>query len=265
MKKPKHDEIIHLLTGIPVLIPSVLFILHHVFTHYFQFLISLLNVKHSCFCSEINTMNYTVKDLQNEKNFRLLKVLDLNDVVSFVFENIRKQNIITIIFYLSIIASFLFMVSGFLQFVSSDEWGWRIILNQIFSGFILWPVLLIPVHEIIHAMIYFLAGARNIKFGLRPDLYMFYVTADKYVIGRNRFLPVAFGPFIIISSLVIAANHFLSGPISSSLAITLFVHSTMCIGDFAMAGFFIENRFCEIYSYDDTESNTTYFYEKRKD
>ena len=171
-------------------------------------------------------------------------------------------NPVTIFFYAATLSSFIYLVHVFLHLVIPGSWGWRVILLQCFNGFILWPVILIPVHELIHAIMYTFTGAPKIKFGVRPEYYLFYVTADKYVIGRNQFFLVAFGPFIIISGLLLWAISFFTPPLAWSFIICLFVHTTMCIGDFALAGFFMQFRKDEIYTFDDTKKGVSYFYKR---
>ncbi|UCG27380.1 MAG: DUF3267 domain-containing protein [Bacteroidales bacterium] len=210
----------------------------------------------------MKSKHYKVEDLSDEKRFSLLLSLGMDDIVSFVLKQIRILNPATSVFYSATIFSFVYMVHVFLHSVIQGPWGWGIVLFQCFNGFVLWPLLLIPLHELIHAVIYKLNGAPKIKFGVRPEYYMFYVTADKFVIGRNQFLLVAFGPFLLISGLLVWCIIFFNPPLMWSFVICLFVHTTMCIGDFALAGFLMKFRENEIYTFDDMETGISYFYKK---
>jgi hypothetical protein len=42
----------------------------------------------------------------------------------------------------------------------------------------------------------------------------------------------------------------------------LFVHATMCAGDFAMLNFYFLNRGKKIYTWDDFDKKMAYFYEE---
>lgn len=207
-------------------------------------------------------MKYSVSELQDENEFTLLRILSLEDMVQFVFGQMRNRTLSTVIFYTVALCSFIWMVWTFFHTLLPGQWGWEKIVLQCFYGFILWPVILIPVHEGIHAASYRIAGASKIKFGVKPDRYLFYVTAHKHVIGRKPFLVVAFSPFIIISVVLIVLVFFFGYPYSWSFITCFFVHATMCIGDFAIASFFVSQSDKEIYTYDDTEKEETYFYIK---
>ncbi len=48
--------------------------------------------------------------------------------------------------------------------------------------------IIIPVHEGIHAIVYKMLGAKNIRFGADVKKMIFYATADKYVTTRKKFI-----------------------------------------------------------------------------
>ncbi len=209
-------------------------------------------------------MKYSVSELQDENVFRLVKVLSLEDMVQFVFRQMKNHNVTNVVFYAFAFCSFVWMVWTFFFTLLPGQWNWTRIMLHCFYGFILWPIMLIPVHEIIHAASYKLAGASQIKFGIKPEYYLFYVTTDKYVIGKTRFMMVAFTPFVTISIVLILLIFNTGYPLSWSFITSFFVHTTMCIGDFAIAGFFMDFPDQEMYTYDDTEREETYFYVKKR-
>jgi hypothetical protein len=210
-------------------------------------------------------MPVTVEDLQNEDRYSLIEELSIDDIVQFVFRQIRLLNPSTFLFFAGLIISFIFMVRMlFLGVLSGDLDFSNIILNSLL-GFVCWPVLLIPIHELVHALMYKIMGAPALKFGWKPDKFLFYVSADKYVIGKTGFLLVAYSPFILISLVLILLIHLTDYPISWSFAACLFAHTTMCIGDFALAGFFMQHPDNNIYTYDDVENGITYFYVHKSD
>lgn len=203
-----------------------------------------------------------VSDLEDERRFRLITSVRHDDVVPFVFRYIWKRNrvtnlyfginIIFLIYLLRIITHQ--MIPGYLS-AGTTLW-------QLFLGFIVYPVLLIPVHEGIHGLVYFLEGARKIKFGADLKHYLFYVTADHFVLNRNSFYRLAFTPFIILSIALATGSLYLPAPYSWGFSICLLAHGTMCIGDFALASFFAEFPGKEIYTFDQASEKTSFFYEK---
>jgi len=138
----------------------------------------------------------------------------------------------------------------------------RNILFHSLLGFIIFPVLLIPVHEFLHVIPFWLTGAKRIRAGADLKQYIFYVTAHRHVITAGQFRFVALVPFLIITFSLIALIIFLPELWKWSLSILLFVHTTMCAGDFAMLNFYLINRHRKIYTWDDADEKMAYFYEE---
>jgi hypothetical protein len=73
---------------------------------------------------------------------------------------------------------------------------------------------------------------------------------------------VALTPFIVISLTLAVLIIIMPGLWKWSLSGLLFVHATMCSGDFALMNFFRVNSPKKIITYDDAEEKVTYFYEE---
>ena len=136
------------------------------------------------------------------------------------------------------------------------------ILFHSLLGFIIFPIICIPVHEGLHIVSYFFTGARKIRVGMDLKQYMFFVTAHRFVTGRKQFRMVALTPFIITSLVILILISIVPGLWKWSLSVFLFVHATMCAGDFAMLNFFFLNRKKKIYTWDDFDKKIAYFYEE---
>jgi hypothetical protein len=138
------------------------------------------------------------------------------------------------------------------------------ILFHSMLGFILFPLLSVPVHELLHVMPYYLTGARNIRAGMDLRQYLFYVTAHRYVAGPSQFRLIAMFPFVLISITLLVLLFFVPDLWKWSLSAFLFLHATMCAGDFALLNFYALNRKKEIYTWDDADKKEAYFFEKLK-
>jgi len=92
--------------------------------------------------------------------------------------------------------------------------------------------------------------------------YMFYVTAHRFVANRKQFSLVALTPFILTSASLLFMVLVLPGLWKWSLSLLLFVHATMCAGDFAMLNFYHVNKAKKIYTWDDADKKIAYFYEE---
>jgi len=205
-------------------------------------------------------MALQVEDLDDQTKYRELLKISYDDLIDFVLDYMRRKSEVMIFFW-SACAIFL----GLAITVRINIAGYfplKIIMFHSFLGLIVFPVLLIPVHEILHIITYYLAGARRIRFGMDLRQYMFYVTAHRFVTGHKQFRLVALTPFITVSIILILLILFLPGLWKWSLSVLLFVHATMCVGDFALMNFYYLNRSKKIFTWDDFDKKIAYFYEE---
>jgi hypothetical protein len=205
-------------------------------------------------------MALTIDDLQDQCRFRHLLTLSYNEIVTFVFDYIKRKTGVTILFWSSCL---LFL--GILIIIRIDIAGlfeFKKILTHSLLGLIVFPILAIPFHEGLHVIPYFVSGARNLKVGMDLNQFMFYVTAHRYVASPLQFKIVALIPFIIISLSGLFLTLYLPGLWKWSFSLFLFVHTTMCAGDFAMLNFYHINRKGKIYTWDDADLKEAYFYQE---
>ena len=203
-----------------------------------------------------------VSDLKDERRFRLITSVEHENVVPFVFSYIWKKNKVTYLYFGANIIFLAYLLRIITFQMIPGSWDAVTTLWQLFLGFILYPVLLVPVHEGIHGLVYLFEGATKIKFGADLKQYIFYVTADHFVLNRKSFYKLAFTPFIFLSLALATASFYIQPPYSWGFSLCLLAHGTMCIGDFALASLFAENPEKEIYTYDQASEKTSFFYEK---
>jgi hypothetical protein len=205
-------------------------------------------------------MSYSVEDLEDQKRFRLFLTISYTDLIGFVFDNLKKK---TFLIYAFWFISFLFLCfSLIIRFRLRGGSGESSFLLHSALGMILFPVLIIPVHEFLHVVPYFLSGAKNIRVGMDLRQYLFYVTAHRYVASPIQFIIVALTPMVLISAGLIGAIFIVPGIWQWSLSLFLFVHATMCAGDIALLNLYFTNKDRKIYTWDDVDKKEAYFYEK---
>jgi hypothetical protein len=205
-------------------------------------------------------MALRVEDLDDQTKFRQLLSVSYKDLVPFIFEYLLKRSRLITIFwavcliFLGLALKVRFNISGYYPLAK--------ILTHSLLGLIVFPVLCIPVHEFFHVVPYFISGARNIRIGMDLKQYIFYVTAHRYVASPLQFRIVALTPFLLISLVSALLVFILPGLWKWSLSLFLFVHTTMCAGDFALLNFYFLNRNKKIYTWDDADKKEAYFYEE---
>ena len=209
-------------------------------------------------------MRLKVDQIKNNPRFRLLDKLHYDSIVEFATEYIRKRTRSMTIYMVFLVAYFVFMWSAFAYGVIVDDMNAVSLLKQFLYGLVISLTIVIPVHEMIHAVGYFLLGARKISFGAALKHFAFYAVADDFVAGRRGFIFLAISPFLIVSLLNLAGYIFVSGYASYTYISVLFFHATMCAGDFALLSYFEFHRDKEVYTFDDVKNKTSYFYYKDK-
>jgi hypothetical protein len=205
-------------------------------------------------------MALQVKDLEDQTRYRQILAIPYDELVTFVLDYIQRKSGLMIFFW-SVCLVFL----GIAIRIRIDMAGYfpvRFILTHSALGLIILPILFIPVHELLHIIPYYLSGARTIRVGMDLKQYLFYVTAHRHVATPRQFKIVAVTPFIVISISLLFLIFFLPGLWKWSLSLFLFVHTTMCAGDFAMLNFYYLKRGRKIYTWDDADKKEAYFYEK---
>lgn len=201
-----------------------------------------------------------VEDLEDNTRYRQLLKIEYNDLIIFVMEYLRRKSWLMVsywalcILFLGIAVLVRINIEGHYQF--------RFIFRHTLLGLVVFPVLIIALHELLHIIPYYLTGARNIRVGVDLKQYMFYVTAHRHVATEKQFRLVALTPFLVISIMLMFLVFYLPGLWKWSLSLLLFVHATMCAGDFALLNFYATHPGRKIFTWDDADEKTSYFYEE---
>ena len=209
-------------------------------------------------------MRHSVDNIRTDPDFHLLDKLHYDSIVEFATEYIRKRTRSMTFYVIIIIAFFLLQWSAFIYGITVSQLNAVSLLKQFLYGLIISMTIVIPLHELIHAIGYFILGARKIRFGAALKHFAFYAVADDFVTNRAGFIFLALSPFIIVSLLNLAGFILVPGYASYTYISVLFFHATMCAGDFALLSYFEFHRDKELYTFDDVRNKTSYFYYRKK-
>lgn len=203
----------------------------------------------------------SIEELNDESRYEKVLSLQYRDLAPFILGKLLSPSkAIILIWVLSLLSALavVWLWPG-LRYSLQDPH----ILRGLITGFIILPLPLIPLHEILHLIPFSISGARDIRFGMDLSQGIVYITAHRYVIGRKMFSIVAFTPLVIISIVAIAA--IIMSPLwwKWVLSMTLFVHTTMCVGDAAMLGFTERYGKRKVYTWDDAANKEAYFYAEK--
>ncbi len=136
------------------------------------------------------------------------------------------------------------------------------IIGQFGFAFVAFFILL-PIHEVTHALVFKYYGATNVGFGGSWKSLIVYAYAQKFVHTGRELAWIAVMPFLIITALLVIA--WIVWPqYGVFFGATLFIHTTACIGDFVLINYQYKNRHRLIYTYDDLkEEKRSYFFAER--
>jgi len=205
-------------------------------------------------------MSLQVEDLEDQTKFRQIRAVPYNDLVSFVLDYLRQKSGVMVFFWS---ASIIFLgIAVTVRINIAGYYSFKNILFHSMLGLVVFPLLSVPVHEFLHVIPLFLAGARNIRMGMDLRQYIFYVTAHRHVTNARQFRIIALIPFITATIVLLFLIFYIPGLWKWSLSLFLFVHTTMCAGDFALLNFYWLNKEKKIYTWDDADEKMAYFYEE---
>jgi hypothetical protein len=134
--------------------------------------------------------------------------------------------------------------------------------TQFGLAFIGFFVVLIPIHEVIHAVAFKALGAQKVGFGWSTKSMIVYAYAQKFAMTLRENSWVAVMPFIVITiSLTILWYLFPQWQVFWGLS--LFLHTSACIGDFILIKYYFKNKHHNLYTYDDIEGEKrSYFFKE---
>ena len=208
--------------------------------------------------------NPGIEQLHDPEKYHHIKTLSHNEIIHFVIGQLKQLRWPMVFFYGFNLLLFLFMAvfstQNFLnQTLPLTTW----ILFMLY-GIVAGMILVIPFHEGLHGLAYRIAGAKKVKYGMDLKQMLFYASAPGFVADRKSFLLVAFSPFIIINLFFGLGLLLGATPVKWASIVAIFIHSTLCIGDFAMVNFFASFPKKNVYTYDEENSQITRFFIENK-
>ena len=202
-------------------------------------------------------MKVRIEDIRS--NYKLIESINLDhDVLPFIQRHLFVWNRVTVVYLLST----LLLLAGL---VASSITNWSNIggiipfLIRLAIGFIALPILVIPIHEGIHGLVYKLLGAKQVRYTADLKRFIFTAQANNFVVNKSEFYWLAFSPFLVVT--IFGLLTIWVFPTYADIIIAfLFAHSTMCAGDFGLASYFFIHRKKAPVTYDNFEDNRAYFF-----
>ena len=119
-------------------------------------------------------------------------------------------------------------------------------------------IVILPLHELLHAVAYRLMGARDIRWDYSVKMAAVWVVAHHFVATTRPFLFVALAPFTINVALIAGAIAY--PKLAVYLLFVLIWHLHGAIGDWSLLNFIWIHRRRGFWTFDDADLKKSYFY-----
>lgn len=206
----------------------------------------------------------TPEDLSDESKYELLAEVAHHQIKKFILEQITTKIRLIRVYSVYQVLTLLLLVFLLGKAVVLYSRGMPGSLVQMGYAVLFSFTILIFLHELIHALAYWLCGARNLKAGAMWRRFVFYVMADREVIGFRTFQVVAFAPLVTVKlACLILGVLYWSTPYAYFYFSVMCIHSLFCAGDMAMLAFYSLHEDKEIYNYDDMNQKKSFFYTRK--
>jgi hypothetical protein len=201
----------------------------------------------------------SVEELHSDR-FEQLVMLRHHDLVEFAAQYfLQRTSWLTRLHHGASIAAVIALM--YATFRLPPVGGW---ILQFAAGAVSFIVVLLPLHELLHAAAYRAVGARHLRWNWTRKGFAVYVLAHRDVVHARPFVFVALVPFVVINAALIAgAMAFPSYAVGLVSALLLHIGGTA--GDFALLNFLLEHRTRDVYTYDDGDTGETFFFARRSE
>jgi hypothetical protein len=123
-------------------------------------------------------------------------------------------------------------------------------------------LLLLWVHELLHAVAYWIVGAKKVRFVVVWDKGIAYTIAPDFVASGREITWLALFPFAVITPVLVAGMVVLA-EWKTLVAFTLLLHTTACLGDFAIVNYCRKRKREKLWTVDPAGAEVSYFYRER--
>jgi hypothetical protein len=205
-----------------------------------------------------------IAELQESHQFRLVESFSIDDMKQFLLRELgitppveRKPTRLTpktVIIFVSMAG--VGGITGFYLAKNAAMVPWWHIPVAI-GGLLL----LMPIHEAIHALVFKALGAPDVGFGYSLKSLIIYAYAQRFVMTLRENAVVAAMPFLVITTGLVLA--WMVWPSLGLIwGIILLFHSLACLGDYVLVQYAVKNRHRIVFTYDDLDERKSYFYER---
>lgn len=217
-------------------------------------------------------MRPTVDELHDSGRYRLIESFRIDDMNQFILRELgtkppaqqpgkRTWRDWLMLLAIAVVGGVLgfFTATGLLKGVGKPS---LVLLLGQFGAALLGLFVLLPLHEFIHGLAFKRVGAPKVGYGYSVKSLIVYAYSQNFPTTLREVAFVAVMPFLVITSALLI-GWLLLPAYKVFWVLLLLIHTSACIGDFALIRYWYKNRPRTIYTYDDVEDQRmTYFFER---
>jgi hypothetical protein len=203
----------------------------------------------------------TVAELENSDTFERIDTIDHQAMHAWIRPHLFSFSVVTAAYWL-LNCAVLAAIAVSWSAVSKGAFDTFAVLSMGMCGGLL---LLLPVHEHLHALAYRITGASKARviYDLRRLTAL--CIAPNHVVSGNQLVCVALAPFVVLNTtLAIAAFLAPAGALKVFLLGGLLMHVAASAGDIAFVQYVWLHRRVRLYTYDDADTPQSFFYRTRQ-
>jgi hypothetical protein len=205
-------------------------------------------------------MNVDHRELQAETRYHRVLEIKHAEILWFIRDNLKPRGFPLFLFYFFNLVLVLGFIYTIIRSVFIAEVSFFHALSGFLIGAVLFLLILIPIHELLHLVAFRSLGAKETKVFAQWDKFLFYAVADKFVMNYKEFLFLALLPFVVLNGILLLLLFIVGDTAIYGVWAALIFHSTGCIGDFVLIDFLSEKAHRKFVNYDDLDQKITLFY-----
>ncbi|MBK9291925.1 MAG: DUF3267 domain-containing protein [Bacteroidetes bacterium] len=192
--------------------------------------------------------------------YRLADELRHDNLTPFLLQYVRQRGLFIKIWIAATVINVLLLAALATMLMLEAKADFDLIARAVLPALLV-LLLLIPVHEWLHALAYKYAGAPRVSYIINWKKFYVAALADRFVISRQPFYIVALTPFVVISVMLVIGVFLIANPLwQLALAFALLLHTLSCLGDFAMINYTQLRKEKDVVTYDDNQKGMSYFW-----
>ncbi len=195
--------------------------------------------------------------LLDDSQYEVLAQFGLDELIPFVVACYRESSPVKTLYYIPLV-----LLCGVLGYQTALT-GMTVLGSSVFlwlgAGVLFMLTVGAVLHELLHAAVYYLLGARRIHFGAEWRYYAFYAIADGFSVNWREYVFVALTPLVVLTAVPLILALLGTGGWSVAATAAAVMSMLMASGDVALLNGFWKDRHRGFWTCDAWQTSSSVF------